>query len=173
MIEPCLQALELLKAGVGRELTPSPWLRVDQQRIDRFADATLDRQFIHVDPAAAARSPFGGAVAHGFLTLSLIPHLAEGMPPVGAAVTVNYGLNRVRFPAPLRSGARVRLRRTLLAVEARGSDALLLTHRDTVEVEGQEKPGCVAETLMLLRWGAGPPVPPPNPRGAPGNGSPR
>jgi acyl dehydratase len=160
MTEACVRARELLRAWIGRAREPGAWCAIEQARIERFADATDDRQFIHVDPARAAASPFGGTVAHGFLTLSLIPALAERLAPLegdpyAAAVAINYGLNRVRFPAPVRSGARVRLRRVLREVGEPRPHALLLTHEETVEVEGQARPGCVAETIMMLLYACG------------------
>ena len=105
--------------NVGDEFGPSDWLEITQERIDRFAEATDDHQWIHVDPEQAAQGPFGTTIAHGFLTLSLVvPMFAEALPPLeGYAMTLNYGLNRVRFPAPLPVGSRVRLRATLSAIE--------------------------------------------------------
>jgi acyl dehydratase len=131
----------------GAELGPSPWLDVDQARIDRFAEATEDRQSIHVDPELAAGGPFGTTVAHGFLTLSLLVHLWNQVAPVGNGVTVNYGLNRVRFPAPVPAGSRIRGRFRVGAVEEvdGGRQATIAA---TVEREGADKPVCVAELLL-------------------------
>ncbi len=135
----------------GLELGPSRWFEVSQARIDAFADATEDRQWIHVDPERADESPFGATVAHGLLTLSLvIPMTYELMPVENARLAVNYGLNRVRFPAPVPVGKRVRQRVVLKAVEEVGEQAVQLTHERTVEVEGGDKPACVAETLMRI-----------------------
>ena len=133
---------------VGRELGPTSWLDVTQERIDAFAAATDDPQWIHVDPERAAAGPFGTTVAHGFLTLSLcVPMLYEVLPP-GGAFAVNYGTNRVRFPAPVPSGSCVRGRFRVLAVDevAGGSRARL---EATVECDGVEKPVCVAELVVL------------------------
>ncbi|HEX2293082.1 MAG TPA: MaoC family dehydratase [Gaiellaceae bacterium] len=131
----------------GMELPPSPWLEVDQGRIDAFAAATEDRQSIHVDPELAAAGPFGSTVAHGFLTLSLLVHLWNQVAPQNGGVNVNYGLNRVRFPAPVPAGSRIRASFGVDAVEpiAGGRQATITA---TVEREGSEKPVCVAELLF-------------------------
>ena len=131
----------------GAELPPTPWLTIDQSRIDAFAAATEDRQSIHVDPVLAADGPFGTTVAHGFLTLSLLVHLWNQVAPARNGVTVNYGLNRVRFPAPVPAGSRIRGRFRVEAVEEvdGGRQATVAA---TVEREGAEKPVCVAELLL-------------------------
>jgi acyl dehydratase len=132
----------------GRELGPTSWIAVTQERIDAFAAATEDPQWIHVDPERAAAGPFGTTIAHGFLTLSLcVPMLYEALPGE-ATMAVNYGVNRVRFPAPVPSGSRVRGRFRVLAVEdvPLGERA---TIEATVECEGVEKPVCVAELVVL------------------------
>jgi acyl dehydratase len=133
---------------VGRELGPTAWLEVTQERIDAFAAATGDPQWIHTDPARAAEGPFGTTIAHGFLTLSLcVPMLYELLPPSGRLV-VNYGVNRVRFPAPVPSGSRVRGRFRVLSVEEAplGERA---TIEATVECDRAAKPVCVAELVVL------------------------
>ncbi len=131
----------------AEELPPSPWFGIDQQRIDTFAEATEDRQSIHVDPELAASGPFGTTVAYGFLTLSLLVHLWNQVAPSYKGVTVNYGLNRVRFPAPVPAGSRIRGRFRVEAVEDvdGGRQATVAA---TVEREGAEKPVCVAELLL-------------------------
>jgi acyl dehydratase len=141
-----------LKTRVGEEIGVSGWIAIDQARIDAFADATEDRQFIHVDVAAAAQTPFGGTVAHGFLSLSLLSRMgAERMLlPEGMKMAVNYGLDRVRFLAPVRSGSRVRGRFTLDSVEEKAAGQLLLRHVVTVEIEGEEKPALTAVWLALI-----------------------
>ena len=145
-----------LESRIGTEIKVSDWIEIDQERINLFADATGDHQWIHVDPERARReSPFGDAVAHGFLTLSLIPHLigtsALELPEAkDVKLGVNYGLNRVRFPAPVLVGSRVRARSTLLSVEEVGDNALQLASQVTLEVENGSKPCCVAETLSRL-----------------------
>jgi acyl dehydratase len=133
---------------VGVELGPTSWLEVTQERIDAFAAATDDPQWIHTDPERAAAGPFGSTIAHGFLTLSLcVPMLYEALPSTGEMV-VNYGVNRVRFPAPVPSGSRVRGRFRVLGVEA-SSTGSRVTIEATVECEGVEKPVCVAELVTL------------------------
>ena len=136
-----------LQTLVGQEVAVSDWITVDQQRIDRFADATGDRQWIHVDPERAALGPFGATVAHGFLTLSLLPELSASAIEVrDTRMGVNYGLNRVRFPAPVPAGSRLRGRFRLLAYEPIAGGAQL-TMEVTMEREGSDKPVCVAESV--------------------------
>jgi acyl dehydratase len=146
-----LKASEL-ETVVGRTLEPSAWFLVDQARIDAFADATLDHQFIHVDPERAAKAPFGTTIAHGFLTLSLLSHLCKssGFLVEGALMSVNYGLNRVRFVSPLAVGSEIRALRTIKAVERRPGGQCLLTSDITVEIKGKTKPAMIAEWLTLL-----------------------
>jgi len=147
-----LAALDDIRARVGQEIGVSSWLTVEQARIDAFAEATEDRQFIHVDPDAAAKTPFGGTIAHGFLSLSLLSRMgAEAMLiPEGVKMAVNYGLDRVRFLAPVKSGARVRGRFTLDSVEEKAPGQILFRHAVTVEIEGQEKPALTAMWLGLI-----------------------
>jgi len=141
---------EELAGRIGEELGLSDWLEIDQARIDAFAAATDDRQWIHVDTERAANGPYGGTVAHGYLTLSMLPRLtAETYVVGGVSTRVNYGLDRVRFPAPVRSGARIRDRATLLAVEPNARGARI-TVRNEIEIEGGERPACIAETITLL-----------------------
>jgi acyl dehydratase len=131
----------------GAEYGPSPWLAIDQARIDAFAEATEDRQSIHVDPALAAAGPFGTTVAHGFLTLSLVVWMWNEVAPAHEGVTLNYGLNRVRFPAPVPSGSRVRGSFRIEAVEE-VAGGLQATVAAVVEREGGERPVCVAELVF-------------------------
>ena len=139
--------LEDLQAQVGQEIGLSDWLLVDQDRIDLFAQATGDQQWIHTDPARAAGGPFGATVAHGFLTLSLLPALFDsGFAIADVTMGINYGLNRVRFPAPLPAGSRVRGRFVLRAFEPLPGGAQL-TVEATIEREGSAKPVCVAESV--------------------------
>jgi acyl dehydratase len=143
-------SLDDLRAAVGTEVGRGRWLDVSQERIDKFADATSDHQWIHVDPERAASGPFGGTIAHGFLSLSLIPALTAGLTAVdGVTMGVNYGLNKVRFPAPVPVGSRVRGRVELLSMED-VPGGVQLTSRVTVEREGGDKPVCVAETITRL-----------------------
>ena len=145
-------SLTEIKSRVGDEVGVSGWIAVDQARIDAFADATEDRQFIHVDPAAAARTAFGGTVAHGFLSLSLLSRMgADAMlVPEGLRMAVNYGLDRVRFLAPVRSGNRVRGRFVLDSVEEKAPGQWLLRHTFTVEIENEDKPALTAVWLTLM-----------------------
>jgi acyl dehydratase len=138
---------------VGTELGVSDWITVDQKRIDAFAACTGDHQWIHVDVERAAReSPFGTTIAHGWLTLSLLPVMQYevGTLPGGIAAALNYGANRLRFITPVKSGSRIRDRITLAAVENKGGGRVLTTYRHVVEIEGEEKPALVAETMSLL-----------------------
>ena len=147
-----LASLDDIHAQIGNEIGVSSWLLVDQDRIDACADATEDRQFIHVDPAAAAQTSFGGTIAHGFLTLSLLSRMAaEAMlVPDGLKMAVNYGLDRVRFLAPVRSGKRVRGRFALDSVEEKAPGQWLMRHNVTVEIEGEDKPALTAVWLGLI-----------------------
>ena len=145
-------SLDDIRDRIGQEIGVSGWLTMDQKRIDEFAESTEDRQFIHVDPQAAAQTPFGGTVAHGFLSLSLLSRMgAEAMMlPESLKMAVNYGLDRVRFIAPVKSGARVRGRFRLDSVEEKAAGQILLRHTVTVEIEGEDKPALTAEWLGLM-----------------------
>jgi acyl dehydratase len=137
-----------LAAAVGRHLGYSGWLEITQERVDKFADATGDHQWIHVDPERAKQGPFGGTIAHGYLTLSLVNlFLPEIMEVRGISMGVNYGADRLRFPAPVKVGARVRGAGELLKVEDVKGGAVQATVRVTVEIEGGDRPGCVVETI--------------------------
>ena len=144
--------LDEIRARVGEEVGVSGWIAVDQQRIDAFADSTEDRQFIHVDPTAAAQTPFGGTIAHGFLTLSLLSRMgAEAMLlPDSLKMAINYGFDRVRFLAPVRAGRRVRGRFVLDSVEEKAAGQFLVRHNVTVEIEGEDKPALTASWLGLM-----------------------
>ena len=147
-----LASLAELHSRIGEEVGVSDWLTIDQQRIDQFAGATEDRQFIHVDPEAAAHTSFGGTVAHGFLSLSMLSRMAADamLVPDSIKMAVNYGLDRVRFIAPVRSGKRIRGRFRLDSVEEKAAGQLLMRHTVTVEIEGEEKPALTAEWLGLI-----------------------
>jgi acyl dehydratase len=138
-------------AYTGREIAITDWIEITQQRIDQFADATGDHQWIHVDPDRAQReSPYGTTIAHGFLTLSLVPRfLHEAIQLTGIRMAINYGLNRVRFPSPVRAGSRIRARIVLQSIRD-VSDAAEAAFSVTIECEGSQKPCCVAE--MLARY---------------------
>lgn len=143
-------APEKLKDRIGEELGVSNWVMVDQAMIDTFAEATGDHQFIHVDPEKAKLTPFGGTIAHGFLTLSLLPRLAAeaDMPKIeGVKMGVNYGGNKVRFLTPVKSGSRVRGRFKLLGIEEKRPGQWQQTQEFTVEIEGQDKPALIAEWI--------------------------
>lgn len=144
--------LDEIRSWIGTEVGVSDWLTIDQDRIDAFAEATDDRQFIHVDADAAARTPFGGTVAHGFLSLSMLSRMgAEAMLlPDGVKMAVNYGLDRVRFIAPVRSGKRIRGRFVLDSIDEKAPGQLLVRHSVTVEIEGVDKPALTAQWLGLL-----------------------
>ena len=148
---PRFVSKEELLAMAGHEIGPTAWLAIDQDRVDRFADATGDHQFIHVDAEKAARTPLGGTVAHGYLTLSLLPMLSEeiAVVPEGLAMTFNYGVNKVRFLSPVRVGGEIRLRSKVLDVTEKSPGRILGTSQATVESRGQEKPALVAETLLM------------------------
>ena len=138
---------------VGRELGTSDWVLVDQARIDAFAQCTGDRQWIHVDVERAKReSPFGGTIAHGYLTLSLLASLAIeiGLIPGDASSGLNYGLDKVRFMAPVKAGARVCGRVTLLSVEDKGNGRYMVKMANELQIDGESKPALLAETLALL-----------------------
>jgi acyl dehydratase len=147
-----LASLEVIRGRVGEEVGISSWLTVDQRRINAFADATEDRQFIHIDPETATQTPFGGTIAHGFLSLSLLSRMgAEAMLlPDGLKMAVNYGLDRVRFLAPVKAGSRVRGRFTLDSVEEKAPGQILMRHKVTVEIEGEKKLALTAEWLGLM-----------------------
>jgi acyl dehydratase len=142
-----LQGIAGVKAKAGQEWGRSDWLQVTQDRIDQFADATDDHQWIHVDAERAKKGPFGTTIAHGFLTLSLIPGLVSSFVKVdGVKMGINYGLNKVRFPSPVRVGSRVRAVSKNMSVDD-VEGGVQVVNQVTIEIEGQEKPACVAETV--------------------------
>lgn len=143
------QTLSELAACVGQEVALSDWLTITQEQVNLFAQATGDHQWIHVDPEKASAGPFGGPIAHGFLTLSLLPAFFESsLEIVQSRMGVNYGLNRVRFTAPVPVGSRLRARLKLLACEPIDNDGQQMTWEVTVEREGATRPVCVAESLV-------------------------
>ena len=137
---------------LGKEIGVSDWITMDQGRIDQFADCTGDHQWIHVDVERAKTGPFGATIAHGFLTLSLIPKMASFVwaEKSGISAAFNYGLNKVRFAAPVKSGARIRDRVTLAALEDRDNGGILVTMEHKVEIDGEDKPALIATTLALI-----------------------
>jgi acyl dehydratase len=141
--------IDELDGLVGKDLGHSDWIVVSQDRIATFADATDDHQWIHVDAEKAAQGPFGGTIAHGYLTLSLFIPLFSGLLDVsGVSTKVNYGLDRVRFPAPVRTGARIRLGATIGAVDEVAGDGVQITLDGVIEIEGETKPACVLRSLL-------------------------
>lgn len=143
--------LEKFKQLVGRENGTTDWVLIDQDRINRFAEVTEDHQWIHVDIEKAAKGPFGATIAHGFLTLSLIPvfSYAGKYTIAGAKMSVNYGLNKVRFINPVPVGSWVRSKMVITAVEEKAPNQILVTNTHTIEIQGQQKPACVAEALGM------------------------
>ncbi len=148
---PTFVSKEELLQMAGHESEPTSWLLIDQERVNLFADATGDHQFIHVDPVKAAATPLGATVAHGYLTLSLLPALSDeiAVVPEGLAMTFNYGVNKVRFLNPVKVGSEVRLRSKIVDVTEKGPGRFLVTGEATVEIRGEEKPALVAETLLM------------------------
>jgi acyl dehydratase len=152
--------IEILKAQVGKPDGAGDWIEVDQDRINLFADATLDHQFIHIDPEKSAKlSPYKVTIAHGFLTLSLLPHLTSSIPQQnpaayeGMVMGVNYGLDKVRFPSPVPVNSKLRAHRELMDVTLVDENTLQTKNKITVEIEGSEKPACVAEFLSRMIYG--------------------
>ena len=138
-----------LKAKVGEGIGSSGWFLLDQTRIDHFADTTEDRQFIHVDPQAAKATPFGGTIAHGFLTLSMLAAMMDATEKPDVQMTVNYGFNKVRFLSPVKSGKRVRGHFKLLELEEKRPGQWQEVVEVTVEIEGEEKPALIAEWIFM------------------------
>lgn len=150
---------DTMQTMAGQELGVSNWITVDQAMIDQFAECTGDRQWIHIDVERAKReSPFGAPIAHGYLTLSLVAALSYdiGVVPEGTAAAFNYGLDKVRFLTPVKAGARVRMRSTLVSFEPKGPGQFLMKCGNTIEIEGEEKPALIAETLAMLVAGRPP-----------------
>ena len=147
-----IATLDEIRARLGEEIGVSDWILIDQARIDAFAAATEDPQFIHVDPEAAARTVFGGTIAHGFLTLSLLSRMAADvmLRPDGVRMGVNYGLDRIRFLAPVRAGRRVRGRFTLKSFEEKRPGQYQFLHSVAVEIEGEDKPALLAEWIGMV-----------------------
>ena len=150
-------AVEILNRYVGKEDTPGDWMTMDQDRINQFADCTEDHQFIHVDPEkCAALSPYKVPIAHGFLTLSMLTYLSSTVKGeyneayTGIAMGINYGFDKVRFPNPVKVNSKIRMRREISKVELKNPNTVQLTHKCTVEVEGEEKPSCAAEWITRL-----------------------
>lgn len=146
-----MDTVEILEMA-GTDLGYSDWFRIDQERVNQFADVTIDHQFIHVDPAAATATPFGGPIVHGFLTLSLVVHLSAqvAVVPDNLAMALNYGFDKIRFLAPVPVGSDIRLHMKVIEVTERTPGQFLVKHDVTVEIQGHDKPALVAEWLSLL-----------------------
>ncbi len=140
---------------VGQKSEPSPWITIDQDRINTFADCTEDHQYIHIDEEKAAETPFGGTIAHGFLTLSMLVKLSEeiGIAPNNTVMGLNYGFDKIRFLAPVRAGKRIRAHAELIKVDRKDENRFLSTQKITVEIEGEETPALVAEWLGMAITG--------------------
>lgn len=159
MSQKAEQALAVFKSYEGEEEGVGEWFEVDQERINLFADATMDHQFIHIDPEKSAQlSPYKVTIAHGFLTLSLIVHLGGSIAPKkpealeGVFMGVNYGLDKVRFPSPVPVNSKIRARHRLMEAELKGANTIQIKREVTVEIEGGDKPVCVAESLTRLMY---------------------
>ena len=148
-------SVEKIRERVGQELGVSDWFVVDQDRIDQFADCTKDHQWIHVDKEKAAQGPFGDTIAHGYLIVSLFSYFAMeyGVVPEGSKMAINYGTNKIRFINPVKVGSKIRDRMTLTNVEEKSEGRILVTTTHTIEIEGEEKPGCVGEALAMFFTG--------------------
>lgn len=146
-------AKEQLQAMVGQEMGASEWFQIDQARINAFADATLDHQFIHVNPEQAKHTPFGGTIAHGFLTLSLLPYFQTTMPdlvvPAGLKMGMNYGFDKIRFLAPVKVDAKVRAVAKVKDVVEKNPGQFLVTAEYTIEIEGSPKPALIADWMVM------------------------
>jgi acyl dehydratase len=144
--------VEKLKTMIGQDNGVSDWVLIDQERVNRFADATDDHQWIHVDVERAKNGPFGGTIAHGFLTLSMTSFFGNSGKylPEGMKMVINYGLNKVRFIAPVRVGSKIRSKMVISGVEEKEPGRILMTTTHTIEIEGQDKPACIAEGLAMF-----------------------
>jgi len=143
---------EDLPSLVGKELEPSPWLEITQERVNQFADATNDHQFIHIDPEKAAKTPFGGPIAHGFLSLSLLSFLnaQTAIVPENTVMGINYGSDKIRYLMPVRVGKRIRSHQKVLEVTEKKPKHWLIKNAVTVEIEGEETPALIAEILSMM-----------------------
>lgn len=144
--------IQQIKDRIGDELGVTDWFQMDQNRIDTFADCTLDHQWIHVDKDAAEKGPFGKTIAHGYLIVSLIPYFSASciIIPEGTTMAINYGMNKLRIMNPVKSDAMIRDRIVLSGVEEKQDGRILVTTTHTIEIEGEDKPACVAEMLAMF-----------------------
>ncbi|MDA0346801.1 MAG: MaoC family dehydratase [Verrucomicrobia bacterium] len=147
--------LEELKTYEGKELSPTDWFEINQERIDQFADCTDDHQYIHVDPERMKDSPYGSTIGHGFLSLSLVAgHTSPDWPKLkGAVLSLNYGLDKVRFLNPVKVNSRVRFHTKILSVQEKSPGRILVKAQKTLEIEGEDKPAMIAETLGMVVLG--------------------
>jgi len=147
-----VMSVEEMKKSVGQELGVSDWFEITQDRINQFADCTLDHQFIHVNEELARQGPFGTTIAHGYMNLALLSYFGAqtSLLPEGLKMAINYGLNKVRFLNPVKVNSRIRNRAVLKAVEDKGGGRVLVTTENTVEIEGEQKPALVAESLAMF-----------------------
>jgi acyl dehydratase len=147
-----MMSVEEMKKNIGMELGVTDWFKIDQARINTFAECTEDRQFIHVNEEMAKKGPFGATIAHGYMTLALLSYFSAqtSLLPQGLKMAINYGLNKVRFIAPVKVGSRIRNRAVLKNVEDKGGGRVLVTTENTVEIEGEAKPAMVAESLAMF-----------------------
>ena len=145
-------SVEQIRKRIGEELGVTDWFQMDQKRIDMFADCTLDHQWIHVDNDAAEKGPFGKTIAHGYLIVSLIPYFSSSciIIPEGTTMAINYGMNKLRIMNPVKSDARIRDRIVLTAIDEKDGGRILVTTSHTIEIDGEEKPACVAEMLAMF-----------------------
>jgi acyl dehydratase len=144
--------IDQIKARIGKELGVSDWLKIEQKRINDFADCTGDHQWIHVNEEMAAQGPFGKTIAHGYLTVSLLPSFSSDISivPEGTRMAINYGMNKLRFVNPVPVGSKIRDRMSLTNIEEKGGGRFLVTTTHTIEIEGADKPACIAETLTMF-----------------------
>ena len=157
MSEAAAAAHAKFQEQIGQESEPSEWFQIDQERINQFADVTIDHQFIHVDPEAAKASPFGTTIAHGFLTLSMLTHLSSSVPSdpetfKGVVMGVNYGFDKVRFVSPVPSGSRIRATSVVKDVQLKDPNTIQVTRTYTIEVEGAGRPAVVADWITRLTY---------------------
>jgi len=144
---PVFESVEAVQAAVGKQLGTSEWLQISQERVNLFADATEDHQWIHVDPEKAKQGPFGAPIAHGYLTLSLVSHFLPQIAEMKVKMGVNYGCDKIRFLSPVKVGARIRGNGEMIEAKEIDNGGVQVKIRVTVEIEGEDKPACVAETI--------------------------
>ena len=154
-MEPTIVPAAELTTLIGKQMEPGDWFQITQENINKFADVTVDHQFIHIDPEAAKASPFGGTIAHGFLTLSMLSHLVEScsVMPAEVVMGINYGFDKVRFLTPVHAGKRIRVSVTIADVTPKDGNRYLLKQAVTIEIEGSDSPAAVCEWLTMFVCG--------------------